>query len=216
MTHEEAVENRAADRYLLAELTPVERVEFEEHYFECPECAAEVRAGAAFTANARAILAEEAGRRLTHRPATPNVRGLLGWRRPVFALAWAAAAVFAVINVVQWMRVERAEGPQAYPAFFLRGTARGDDQVLRAPTASRYLGLSFDVPPGGGRAVYRCVLLDEARRQRFSIDVEAPSEPGAAVNVLVPVSGMVSGRYTLVLYRGSAELGRYPFELQLQ
>ena len=45
-------------RYVLDELTGQEREEFEEHYFNCAECAADVRAAFAFAANARAVLRE--------------------------------------------------------------------------------------------------------------------------------------------------------------
>ncbi len=216
MTHEDAVTSQAVEKYLLDELSLDEREHFEQHYFECPECAAEVHAAEAFAANARIVLAEEAGRRATYRPAeSRKARGLLGWRRPVFALAWGMAALFAVLNVVLLMRLNRLEAPQAYPAFFLRGTARGDDQVLRASRTARFVGLSVDGPPGGPVA-YHGTLQDPAGKTWFSIDLPALSDSGTSLNVLVPVSGMASGRYTLVLYGGGAEIGRYPFILQIQ
>ena len=66
MNHQEAVEQRAAERYLLGEFSPPERGEFEEHFFGCQECAGEVRAGAAFTANLRAVFEDEAAVRAAH------------------------------------------------------------------------------------------------------------------------------------------------------
>ncbi len=217
MTHEDVVNSQAVEKYLLAELSLDEREHFEQHYFECPECAAEVQVAESFAANARAVLAEEAGRRATYRPVKPRkVLGLLGWRRPAFALAWGMAALFAVLSLVLQMRLNRLGAPQAYPAFFLHGTARGDEQVLRAQRTARFVGLSLDVPPGHSPAKYQCALQDPAGHTRCCIDLPAPSDPGASLNVLVPVSGMTSGRYTLVLYSGGAELGRYPFILQIQ
>ena len=47
MSHDNAVATMAAERYLLDELTEAERDVFEEHYFTCPECAEDVRAGEA-------------------------------------------------------------------------------------------------------------------------------------------------------------------------
>ncbi len=58
MTHQAAIRQRAAERYCTGELTPALVTEFEEHYFDCPECALAVRLEAAFAANARAALAE--------------------------------------------------------------------------------------------------------------------------------------------------------------
>jgi len=45
MAHEEAEKTHAVESYLLNELTEEERSRFEEHYFECNECADAVMAG---------------------------------------------------------------------------------------------------------------------------------------------------------------------------
>ena len=45
MTHQQALDGLASERYLLNEMTEVERFEFEEHYFDCAECAEDVRLG---------------------------------------------------------------------------------------------------------------------------------------------------------------------------
>jgi anti-sigma factor RsiW len=43
MEHAEAIELRAAERYVLKQLTNAEADAFEEHFFSCLECAEEVR-----------------------------------------------------------------------------------------------------------------------------------------------------------------------------
>ena len=43
MDHSEAVTKKMAESYLLEELTPEQRDAFEEHYFDCPECAKDVK-----------------------------------------------------------------------------------------------------------------------------------------------------------------------------
>src|SRR5437762_3136781 len=60
MDHETALGTSAAERYLLGQLTGVDRDSFEEHYFTCPECAEDVRALTVFAANARAVFREKA------------------------------------------------------------------------------------------------------------------------------------------------------------
>ncbi|HKH72273.1 MAG TPA: zf-HC2 domain-containing protein [Vicinamibacterales bacterium] len=45
MTHQQALDGLASGRYLLDEMTEVERFEFEEHYFGCAECAEDVKLG---------------------------------------------------------------------------------------------------------------------------------------------------------------------------
>ena len=53
MDHSEAVRSKAAERYLLGEMTPVAREEYEDHFFGCTECAQEVQAGAVFIDSAK-------------------------------------------------------------------------------------------------------------------------------------------------------------------
>jgi hypothetical protein len=48
MSHEEALCILAAERYLLSEFDNRLREAFEEHFFDCSDCAADLRAGATF------------------------------------------------------------------------------------------------------------------------------------------------------------------------
>lgn len=60
MDHLDAIRLRAAERYVLKQLTVAEAEAFEEHFFSCPECAEEVRWIAMFEDNARkAVKARE-------------------------------------------------------------------------------------------------------------------------------------------------------------
>lgn len=144
MNHREAVERQAADKYLLNELSPAERSAFEEHYFECPECAAEVEAGAAFAANARAVLAE-GGDYAGRRTAT-------GWLRPAYLIT-AAAALAAIAGYQELVRIprlrkelQRLGEPRAYVAHFLRPVGQGGDQVLAVPKEALFVGLFARYP----------------------------------------------------------------------
>jgi anti-sigma factor RsiW len=56
MDHNEALRIQAAVKYVLGELPPSLRNEFEEHFFECQECALDVSAAAEFVDNGRAVL----------------------------------------------------------------------------------------------------------------------------------------------------------------
>ena len=56
MDHNEALRLHAVEKYVLGELPPSLRDEFEEHFFECQECALDVRAAAEFVDNVRAVL----------------------------------------------------------------------------------------------------------------------------------------------------------------
>lgn len=56
MDHSEAVRMQAAARYVLGELSPVLREEYEKHFFDCAACALDVQAVAAFVDNVREAL----------------------------------------------------------------------------------------------------------------------------------------------------------------
>src|SRR5215467_5533997 len=58
MDHNEAVRQNATERYLLDELDPELRDQFEEHLFDCQDCALDLRAGAMFVEQSKIILAE--------------------------------------------------------------------------------------------------------------------------------------------------------------
>lgn len=60
MDHDHAVQTHAVERYLLKEMTPAERLEFEEHYFDCVVCAEDLRAAARFIDEAKAVWQDEA------------------------------------------------------------------------------------------------------------------------------------------------------------
>jgi len=60
MDHNEAVRMNAAEKYILGELSPVLREQYEEHFFACVACALEVKAAAAFVDNACDVLRQPA------------------------------------------------------------------------------------------------------------------------------------------------------------
>ena len=71
MDHLTAVRIGAAELYAMGELDALRREEFEEHYFDCRECAAEVKLEQAFAANMRSALlrfAQDPGIPARHRP----------------------------------------------------------------------------------------------------------------------------------------------------
>src|SRR5580700_639342 len=96
MDHDAVVRQKMTERYLLNELDPEARDEFEEHYFDCAECAADVHAGAVFVEQSKVVLGSEASKSvLSERPAafparvsavTPASSGWFAWLRPVFAV----------------------------------------------------------------------------------------------------------------------------------
>jgi anti-sigma factor RsiW len=60
ISHEEAVRTLATEKYLLGELYPELRDQFEEHLFDCQQCAFDLWAAATFLACANVILSRQA------------------------------------------------------------------------------------------------------------------------------------------------------------
>src|SRR6267378_1972281 len=98
MDHNQAARIQAPARYLLGELSLPEREDFEEHFFTCRECAEELRTGAMFAANARAVFRDQVHRPTPVIPAThqPDAR-FWAWLRPSFQPALTAAFAIALV-----------------------------------------------------------------------------------------------------------------------
>lgn len=214
MDHQEAQRAYAADRYLLGELSAEECEQFEEHFFSCPECATEVRAGMIFRANAAAVLQEEAvdvDKAATRQPVREGFPklGWLGWLtlRPAVAGAWAAVCLLAVgVGYQSFVTVPRLQDrlnefsrPQAYQSFALRPLTRGEDLVLRVPKGRRFVGLSVHVDPRHSFQTYRGEILDETGVVRISVVSTAPVAPGYPLEFLLPTSSLTPGAYEMVV-----------------
>jgi len=109
MDHSNAVRLKATERYLLNELDPDQLDQFEEHLFDCPDCAVDVRAAAMFLEQSKTVLSEVRGPELVKLPA-PARKGWLDWLRPAFA-APVMAVLLAVVgyqNLVTYPRLHQA------------------------------------------------------------------------------------------------------------
>ena len=84
MDHKDAVRLNATERYLLNELDPDQLDQFEEHLFDCQECALDLRTGAMFVEQSKNLLEEPT---TVPKQAAPPVRASwLSWLRPAFAV----------------------------------------------------------------------------------------------------------------------------------
>ena len=60
MGHDEAVRTLATEKYVLGEMRPELREQFELHLFDCEQCAFDLWAAVTFLAHAKAILSKQA------------------------------------------------------------------------------------------------------------------------------------------------------------
>ncbi|MGA2888077.1 MAG: zf-HC2 domain-containing protein [Terracidiphilus sp.] len=210
MDHGEAVEQMLAMRYLLDELTPEAREAFEEHFFDCSECALDLRAGAAFMQEAKAQLPELTGALHTssRKPKlnNPTVKRdwWLSWTRPAFA-----APVFATLllvlgyqNLVTYPALRAmADQPRLLSWAPLHGATRGGDPL--AVTADRQHGVALpvDLPPqpsAGAYASFSFDLVDPQGKLVWTGVAAAPTENDSQrLTLAIPGAMLRDGTYTV-------------------
>jgi hypothetical protein len=194
MTHQNAVEEMAVERYLLGELTGAARDRFEEHLFDCVECAADLKHGVLFLEGARNELKSE---RTAQKKVHTEPRRPVAWFLQPWILAPALAACLAVMVyqssvLLPRMRAEVAESqtPSVLtPLVLANAGARGGstDSIANvvAPRHGFYL-LSVDIPPAVDASSYRCSLYSPTGALVWHIDV-SPQQARDAVTIQVPV-----------------------------
>ncbi len=210
MDHSQAVEQMAAERYLLNEMTPEAREAFEEHVFDCPDCALDLRAAAAFVNEAKAQLPTlMAPLPAPHSAGTvkPRVKrdSWLSWWRPVFA-APAFAALMLVLGyqnlvTLPTMRAE-ANQPRLVSWFPIRGATRG------GPISSdreHGVGLPIDLSSQSGTAAYASYsidLIDPQGKTVWTGSVAGPaSDDNSGQRVMLAIPGAMhkNGAYTVAV-----------------
>jgi hypothetical protein len=218
MDHHEATRVGAVERYSLDEMSARERGEFEEHFFNCPQCAADLRITAEFLDGARRELERDAvGGDLVGGPGPPRTRkSQSAWlSRPAFA-GWAAAMLLCVVayqNAVLFPRlsteIAQLERPSTVSSVFLvGGNTRGGTIPTVTLSKAQPLLLSVDIPTGEQYARYSCVLVARSGTAVWSLPVTA-EQAKDTVPIVVPTTGLSRGDYTLVV-RGYAKSGGEP------
>ncbi len=226
MNHTEAVSTGAVERYLLGQLSASESDQFEQHYFDCTECARDLRAGALFQDNARSVFLEErpAAARV---PAKPSVWKWFGWPSWSWAPALASVVLAAVAAYQAWIVIPGLRGqldavltPQPVASHALPPLSRGDARVLEVPAGQRFYTIYMDPAWQGSFTAYLCSIEDASGSSKFSLRLPAPA-PGEPIQVLMARSLLPSGRYTVVIRnvpengRPQAELARYSLILKV-
>jgi hypothetical protein len=201
MNHQDAAQAMMVEKYVLNELTPELRAEFEEHYFECAECAMDLRATTAFLDAAKAeFKATSVAKPLP--VAAPKRRG--PWLlRPSFAMpALAACLLFiAYQNTVVFPRLHQQiaqfSSPEILPSVSLVGGNSRGGQVpsIAVPTANPFL-LLLDIPTQDRFSSYTCSLYSPNGKLAWQVQVSA-QEAKDTISITVPAADRMDGKYSL-------------------
>lgn len=217
MNHETAIASEAVERYLLNELSADERDAFEEHYFDCEQCASAVRTGTALKINGQAV-AKEAQRpsrpgqvtEIRPRPGTPARHF---W---IPAIPAAAAAMLAVVAGYQsQVTIPRltamAMSPRAVESgYVVHGQSRGEIPVLKlAPNALTVLTLELTASPL--QSAYRVSVISNGKPAGEIAN--APVKDGA-LQIAIPFA-LGPGNYEM-LVRGpdGSDAGTFAVKLE--
>ncbi len=207
MDHSEAVELMATERYLLGEMTPEQREAFEAHFFECYECALDVRAEAAFLKEAEAQLPEMTRSvPVAEWPASAKTetkrRDWFGWMRP----AWAVPVFAALLVVIGYQNLatipglrSAADAPRVAPWSTLHvGTRAGAHTTVMADRKAGAV-LLIDVPNDGSYSSFGFALENPQGKQIWIETVKAPAGGDGTMSLLIPGGGLQEGAYTLTI-----------------
>lgn len=224
MDHEEAVRQNATERYLLDELDPVLRDQFEEHLFDCQDCALDVRAAAMFVEQSKVVLSESPVTSSVRVPAPAPARsGWFAWLRPAFAVPVLALllAVIGYQNFVTYPHLmQAANQPQVGPWASVNVSTRGTAAAAVKPHPGEGFGVLVNLPPEDGFVSYTADLYNPAGTKEWS----GPISTAAAEErrqIYVPGRNQQQGTYTLVV-RGitaageSKEISRHPIDVEIQ
>jgi Putative zinc-finger len=231
MDHDMVVRQKITERYLLGELDPVARDEFEEHFFDCKECALDVHAGALFVEQSKVVLAEKPGPVAAALPPTASVPAIprwLTWFRPtvVVPVMVILLTVVAYQNLVIYPQMQQAlNSPQVLPwASVNVGTYGSEGPVITTSPREGFL-LFVRIPPESGYSHYRAELYNPGGKLEWSLTIPVASAKETATQdqwpVQVPGANREAGSYTLTI-RGvtaageSKDIGRTSFELRIQ
>ncbi len=210
MDHLEAKRIQAAEKYVLGELTPEIRDEYEEHYFDCEDCTADLKAASAFVGIGKQIFTEEAARQ------APEVRkrerggfsSWFAWLRPAIAVPVMAALVAVIVyqdvtSVPARVSHEGATEAQAYRATYrIQGATRGGSEPTKVMVnAQEAFGVDFDFTPSQTLANYEGRLTDANGNAVMKFQL-AGNLTNQEVHLGIPAGIVKSGLYTLVINGG--------------
>lgn len=244
MDHSEAVNQMAAERYLLRELTPEECAAFEEHVFDCPECALDLRSGAAFVEIAKAQLRDLPA--LAPPPAKtlnplkgwsdrfPWLRPAVwtrpaNWMRPAFA-APAFAALLLVIgyqNLVTFPALRATVNqPHLLPSVPMYGATRGANSITITADRSHGFAVPFELyrqPDTANYTSYSFDLYDAQGKLAWTGVFAVPGDPNSGdqrLSLAIPGAMLQNGAYTVTVtgigpHGERTEVERQVFDLHL-
>ena len=204
MTHQEATQIGAVDRYLLNEMEPETRDAFEEHYFDCQECSTELRATAAFIDAAKKEFKDHPKVKPVTNQSTAQSRFNLLWKPAVLTFALAASLLVIVYqNVVVYphykSEIAQLEAPAVLPTVSLIGAnSRGAANPTVGIGNSKRVQLVFDIPAQDRFTRYEAALYAPSATLLGKTQISSQAAKDT-VTMDAPTGTLQTGTYHLVV-----------------
>jgi hypothetical protein len=221
MNHSEVLGLKLVEKYVLGELSADEREQFEEHYFDCPECASDIKALVRIRAASRLILEEDAAAEVSSRERRPE-RGWFAWLKPAVAVpaiaALAAVVLFQATVTIPGLKKLGATGAtvQVYESSYrLQGTTRSGNTSRVVVDSNESFGLDFDFTPNSSFEHYQGRLLDPTGKAVLTFRLKA-EEANKELHLVVPAGLLGSGTYQLVFVGENAAMNSAPGSNEVQ
>jgi hypothetical protein len=225
MDHKLVAAQQMTERYLLNELDPAARDEFEEHYFNCTECAADVHAAALLVERIRGGAIPDPELHPAPVPPSPTPSAWLAWLRPAFVVP-VMAILLAVVGYQNLVTYPQLAGQLNSPQILPWAPVNLDTYGSEGPTISAQPGQAFlllvRIPPGGAYSKYTAELYNPAGKLEWSFAFTIPaSSTQDQWPLQVPGANREAGRYKLVVQGITAsgeskDVRQTSFELQIQ
>ena len=217
MDHIEAVQLQAAEKYVLGELAPELREQFEEHYFDCAECAKDLKALATFVTASRMIFKETEFSAQAPSHEVPRERAnWFRWFRPAISVP-AIAILAAIISFQNAVTIPSARkhaatqtSAEVYESSYrLQGATRGGNitKVMIRPNES--FALDFDFTPAQVFPRYKGSVVDSSGHAVRTFEITG-EQTNKELHLVVPGGIVHRGNYELVVVGDTGSLKQGP------
>ncbi len=213
MDHNQAIQLQAAVKYVLGELSQVQRDEYEEHYFDCAECAVDIKALATFADTAREVLRQEKANQLA-KESVPARGGWLRWLQPVIAVP-AFAALLLIIAYQNAVTIPDAKQEATsgvsqilFNSHALRGVNTAGEEgrtLLIRPDEAFFL--NFDFVPTRSFDSYIGQLEGQDGRVLLRSRI-AGGNANQEAHLPIPAGMLHPGKYVLAFYGDPGATGK--------
>jgi hypothetical protein len=214
ITHEEAISNMTAERYLLGELTEAEHTAYEEHLFSCNTCFEQIKLGSEFVDQLRNIPSDTV--------ALPGFMTKLAapFSHPAMALVLGLLVAVSGVAIHQSSVISHLKEPKPELRYTLVGIAHGADGGFNQVKVAKGSGLSLNVEYARNSEFtsYHVQVLSDAGKVLHSITLPE-SQRGNMASVDMPAESLKPGKYSMVVFGRRSdgteeEVGHSLFELQ--